>query len=269
MVAVETSRTLTGRLAAEAFGSDLEQDGKRHWRFSGDCTDPVEMRLAGRPDKVLVGLGIEPDRSVVGYAHVRCRKCDKCLEHRRRLWTARSIAEMRCSTRTWFGTLTVGPEHRVRALYLAQLKARRGEVDWTSLDEKERFGRVCAVLQPEVTRYLKRVRKNAKARFRYLLVTEAHKDGFPHFHVLLHEWNDPVRKVVLDGAWKLGFSQWRLSDRDPKQVTYVCKYLAKSALARIRASQEYGQACFAYATEQLVAASETLAEGHATFSKLR
>lgn len=256
MIAIETSRTLTTGLSGEAYGADIAPDGKRRWNYHGDCSQPQEMRLAGRPDKLLVALGIEKDEAFIGYAHVRCRKCDNCLEHRRRLWTARAIAELQCSDRTWFGTLTAGPEYRVRAKYQAMLAVGDG---WSQLSDMERFKEVANVMNKDVTLYLKRLRKNAKASFRYLLVIEAHKDGFPHFHMLLHEVGTPVRKRVLDEAWKLGFSKWKLCDRDPKTSGYVCKYLAKSALTRIRASQKYGQACYAYAAERLLDASRTVA----------
>lgn len=250
---VETSRTLTASLSAEAMGSDIGPYGVRRWRFAGDCTAPLEMRLAGRPDKLLVNLGIEPDKAHNGWMHVRCRQCEACLKARSHKWAARAVAELTASTRTWFGTLTVSPDNRVRALYQAQIKCSRVGSDWSELDDKRRFAELIAVLGPEVGKMLKRVRKNCGVSFRYLLVAESHKDGFPHFHLLLHEHEGKVSKRRLDEAWKLGFTKWRLvEDRGPQPAFYVCKYLAKSALARLRASQEYGQAGPRLAAQRLI-----------------
>lgn len=166
-----------------------------------------------------------------------------CLKHRSRVWSSRAIAECNGGVRNWFGTLTVAPEHRTRLLYQAQLATSRACNDWTALDEQERFLRILKELAPECTKYVKRVRRNSGASLRYLLVVEAHKDGFPHFHMLVHEHDGAVTKRALQNAWKLGFTKWNLvNEGDVKQCFYVCKYLAKSALARIRASEEYGQA---------------------------
>lgn len=245
MFNVETSRGLTTALGYQAAGAT-------EWHFEGDCTSPAVMRLAGRPDKVLVGLGIEPDRAYVGYLHGRCRKCEMCLKHRSRLWAARAVDEIKCANRTWFGTLTVRPDDRVRLAYEAQLRISRGGSDWLTLTESEKFYETCRSISPELTKFIKRTRKNSGVPLRYLLVVEAHKDGFPHFHCLVHESDGPVRKAVLDGAWKLGFSQFRLV-KDAGAAWYACKYLSKSALARIRASEQYGQACKDLAARRLIA----------------
>ena len=188
----------------------------------------------------------EPEKPKVMTAWVRvaCRKCEECLKHKRRLWTARAIAETRNALRTWFGTLTVSPERRFQAMMLAERKAlnRRCERldDLTSI---ERTKAIAAELAPEVTRWLKRVRFVSKAPLRYLLVVEAHADGFPHFHLLLHETSlAQVSKRTLEDQWTYGFSSWRLVPvGDMRQVTYVCKYLTKSAQTRVRASRHYGQ----------------------------
>jgi len=174
----------------------------------------------------------------------RCRKCEKCLAQKRRQWTARAIAEVRQSTRTWFGTLTVRPVERFRAQVRADIAARQRWAERLSaLSDKDRLKFISRVLGPEVTRFMKRVRFESKASLRYLLVVEPHKDGFPHYHLLLHETGPvQVSKRVLERQWGLGVSHWRLVDReDPRQAGYVCKYVNKSAEVRIRASRHYGQ----------------------------
>lgn len=247
---VETSRGLTTQLGFQAGGAT-------EWHFAGDCTAPVRMRMAGRPDKLLVHIGKEPDRAYIGYLWARCRKCEMCLRHRSRLWAARAVDEIKCAKRTWFGTLTVRPQDRVMLAYKAQLRLSRGGTDWLSLTESEKFQELVAEIAPECTKFVKRVRRNSGVPLRYLLVVEAHKDGFPHFHCLVHESDGPVIKAVLDKAWRLGFSQFRLV-KNEGAAWYACKYLSKSALARIRASERYGQDCFVLAARHLIDAVETL-----------
>lgn len=201
---------------------------------------------------------------------VRCRACESCLRHRGRLWAARAVDECNLATRNWFGTLTIAPMQRVKYLYAAQLRNDRAPGDsWDTLADTEQFRKICAEIQPEITRFLKRVRKNS-ASFRYLLVTEAHRDGFPHFHMILHESEGSIGKRVLDAAWRDGFSQWRLIPvGDPKGAWYACKYLSKSALTRVRASQRYGHEGrkLRVITERMKSASGILREAVAKSSR--
>lgn len=212
---------------------------------AGDCLKPIEIVYRGLPDPVRVKLRLEPDSSAIARYYARCRKCDPCLMHRRRLWTARAVAECAVASRTWFGTLTFAPVERVKHLYRAQLRRSRQTSDpWAKADEAEQFRCIVGEAGSEVTRYLKRLRKDV-GRFRYLLVSEAHKDGFPHFHLLLHELDNVVKKRQLDEHWHQGFAKWRLvALGDPLGARYVCKYLNKSALTRVRASQRYGQLAY-------------------------
>ena len=216
---------------------------------TGDCEAPVEIAYRGLPDPVRVGLRLEKDQRAIARLHGRCRKCPPCLRHRQRLWSARGFAESAVSSRTWFGTLTFNPVERVKHLYRAQIRHQRqtGE-QWANIGEAEQFRYIAAETGSEVTRYLKRIRKGyaeldeAPVRFRYLLVSEAHEDGFPHHHLLLHELGEEVVKRRLDRHWHQGFAKWRLAEvGSPKGAWYVCKYLSKSALTRVRASQRYGQ----------------------------
>lgn len=184
-----------------------------------------------------------PPRVRTVYVRVRCRKCPECLRHKRRLWTARAISEVRLSKRTWFGTLTVAPEYRFWAKAKAEKRTEQFRAErWSDLLPSERTKAIAGQLQPEVTKWLKRLRKNTKARLRYLLVVEPHKDEYPHFHLLLHEQDQPVSKRALEASWNLGFSSWRLvPEGEVRQVGYVCKYLTKDAQTRLRASRQYGR----------------------------
>lgn len=221
-----------------------------------DCLNPHEIHAIGLPDPhVQRGQGPLPVM-----LQARCRKCGPCLDHRRRLWTARAIDELRASTRTWFGTLTVAPEHRFRLRLLADRKCQSRRAEGLSeLTAAEQFAAVAAECLSEAQRWLKRVRKQARVPLRYLLVVEAHKSGDPHLHILLHEPGGPVRKQVLEDQWRTGFSHWRLVEGDGPAV-YACKYLTKSILTRVRASRRYGQpaAIAQVLTERLKAATRAV-----------
>lgn len=196
------------------------------------------------------GIG-EPLKAHFGkemYLAVRCRKCDPCLKARSAFWKLRAIAEIEQSHRTWFVTLTFGEAERTRADYAAGLRLDRRRMDVTPENlfrERQRY------LGPTVTRWLKRVRKGhareneSEVSFRYLLVVEAHKDGFPHYHLLIHEKAAlAITKRRLQRNWTAGFSSAKLVTGDDgefhKAAAYTCKYIAKSALTRIRASSTYG-----------------------------
>lgn len=92
-----------------------------------------------------------------------------------------------------------------------------------------------------VSAYMKTLRKRGFA-LRYLWVPELHRDGFPHYHGLLHDQSsDLVLKWKdLSDGWSPGFSVFKVVG-DAKALRYVTKYLSKEKLGRIRASQKYGE----------------------------
>lgn len=220
-------------LAERALRNGGTQVGLRSilWDLGQRCESPVWIEAGARP-------AIDP---YTGKRHqaiwvdmwVPCRRCRACLRKRSKRWARGAVSEIRASQRTWFGTLTLRPEEHYRALL-------RGKVGGSDLQRRHQG------VSPELTRYLKRVRKESGARFRYLLVMEAHKSGLPHYHMLLHEWEGQVRWSTLSEQWVLGFSRWKLVKEGPETPTdarsawYIAKYLAKSVEARVRASQRYG-----------------------------
>lgn len=205
------------------------------------CTRPVELPAVGLPSAIQAIQGQER-QSLTLTMQARCRKCEGCLKHRRNLWAARALDEVQGSTRTWFGTLTIRPSERVRLRYRAEARyLRAGRETISSLDASEQFRIVCRELYREATLFLKRLRQQC-GPFRYLLVVEAHKSGDPHLHMLIHEHEHQLPKATIEAQWRIGFSHWRLvEETNGKAVWYVCKYLAKDAAARVRASQRYGQ----------------------------
>lgn len=217
----------------------------REWDCSADCERPVTVELFGRPSATLGRRSIVVKRGEVTPLRVivqaRCRACTRCLRRRARLWSWRSLREARCSVRNWLGTLTLSPDFQIRCLSEARAECDRQGVDYDALEENERFRARVAIASREITKWLKRVRKESGSRFRYCLVAEAHKSGDPHFHIVVNECDPvhPVRHRTLVTQWKWGFSKFNLL-KDEKAVTYATKYLSKSKLARVRASLRYG-----------------------------
>lgn len=236
-------------------------NGTRASPLHGDCKNPVGIEYRAGQDEALhrlkrwredETLDIAPGYGLFGdwlpsfrtsaSLTVRCRKCGPCLKQRAKVWATRGQIELVASRRSWFGTLTLSPESR----FIARLKADAAvsnSARWSDLDDTEQFKEIAKVIRREFQLFLKRVRKQSGARFRYLCTTEAHKDGFPHVHLLLHEVSETrVTKRLLEKQWQLGISHWRLvNNHDHKVPWYVAKYLTKSILAKPVASLRYGR----------------------------
>lgn len=244
------------------------------WDLAGKCQRPVYREIWQRPPKHLIGaeIGTTHDGEVLRTSQkvaqakhiivgrhtktplcvrlwVRCRRCDKCLARRAMRWQFAAKSETGEATRTWFGTLTLSPEEQFLALTRARAKLAVSGVDYDALPFGEQFGLLVGAINPIVTKYLKRVRKESGVPLRYLIVAERHKSGLPHFHMLVHERvaGACVKERTLSKQWRAGFSKWRLV-HDVRQATYLCKYLSKTLAARVRASQGYGKTASAIAT---------------------
>jgi len=241
---VETiERVFANALASEAFTRLGTRRGV--WDVSRDCDRPVPVTLHSRATGSLRRL--KAGKPIPGIELVMltpCRRCLVCLRKKARLWRYRALSEIQVAPRTWFGTLNTRPDFDVWCDHVAATETR----DFWSLPLEKKFAPRVKVMGREVTKYLKRVRKNSGVPIRYLLVSEQHnsentsdwKRGRPHFHMLVHEYpNSPMRKHFLDDAWHHGFSQWRLT-RDQEAAWYVSKYITKSNDARVRASLDYG-----------------------------
>lgn len=174
--------------------------------------------------------------------HVKCRKCKNCLKARSVLWSNRAKIERSLSSRTWMGTLTLNPTSQHITLNQTRVRLAKGGTDYEALTVEEQFAEHVKTIGVEITKYFKRVRKSTGAPIRYLLVAEHHKSGLPHFHCLVHERSPdtPVRHASLASNWRLGFEHFKLV-HSSKGVSYVTKYLTKSAAARVRASLYYGK----------------------------
>lgn len=207
------------------------------WDISGPCENPVWVEYAGLGQVSDGGsINLRTHRNYVDMV-VRCRECPNCLRWRAWQWTQRSMAEVRSSCRTWLVTLTLSPAEHFRMQCIAAARLP----NFGQASASQQFGARHVACSVELTKWLKRVRKNSGAKLTYLLVAERHKSGLPHYHALIHEKTPdrPVTYRQICSAWTLGFTNAKLVD-GTKPSHYVCKYLAKDASARVRASQSYG-----------------------------
>ncbi len=235
-------------------GGEVKSASRIFWNVAGrgrlECQRPVFREYLGATP---VGYDFRTDRAQ-GRIHTRsleldtrCRRCPPCLEARKLLWRGRARSEIAQAARTWFGTLTCTPQFQVLAQYRASLRLSKSGIKWDDLNREEQFAERVSEISPEITKWLKRVRKQAsvalrqKARdddgceatkgkrcschrladftvtLKYLLVVEEHTGGgahhgLPHFHLLIHECNvdRPVRHSVLKAKWTLGITDFVL-----------------------------------------------------------
>lgn len=266
------ARTLGEKLVS---GARLERKGVVSWEIdaAGSCENPVGFSQTYRG-----GSGVAErrrrnrhgDRALFLDGTGRCRQCDACRRYRRAVWRNRCYDELGRASRTWWGTLTMRPEVRSLVTTEAMVASYSSGVDYAALSDADRGQRVGRVFGQRVQQFLKRVRKVSRAKLRYMLVGEQHADGYPHVHILLHEASKPCAKRVLEGAWRDGFSKWRLVQADDnsrlKVSAYITKYMLKSSGARIRASRRYGStnSVVASGLPAIAASSPTSPEGAGT-----
>jgi len=161
---------------------------------------------------------------------IRCSKCEPCRAMRAWDWQLRSTGEFTQSKSAWFGTLTFHPVVRRKIFEAA-----------SSLENGSASRRLFVASGRYVTLFLKRLRK-AHVAVRYLLVSEPHRDGFPHWHACLFEPPTGIKRLgyeVLNSEWTYGHSSFHAM-WDPYCVRYVTKYIHKVPGARVRASIQYG-----------------------------
>lgn len=241
-------------IAAKAMdsGALLRTRTNMSWDVAGNCERPVYRKVdgAGRPKGMKVWqekLTARTNESAIMRIEMdtRCRKCGPCRRARAAYWRIRAEQEIAVSGRSWFVTLTLAPEEHFRMKVQASVRLAAQGVEFDRLTADEQFAQRHKEICRELTLWIKRVRKQSGVSLRYLLVAEAHKSGLPHYHALVHETaaDGKVTAATLRGQWKLGFTKANLvaQERGSKSAAYVCKYLSKSALSRVRASQGYGQ----------------------------
>jgi len=239
-----------------------------------DCEDPIEIEVWGRYDRKC-----DQVKPIFVTVISRCRKCAACLKRKARFWTGRAMTEYQASPATYLVTLTLRPEmhyHFEAGMQLPLYRGRKLIRDAVAPERlataTQRFRQLAQEEGRAVTAYLDRIRK--RARFRYLLVAERHMGnpssevfGKPHFHVLLHEqevgalikaseyqehagrctvcdrWHKDAYEccdhAFVRTQWPHGFTKV-VRCVDAKSAVYVCKYVSKDPMARVRASLGYG-----------------------------
>lgn len=242
-------------LAAQALvegGYDRPTLATIRWDLAANCEKPLcrTSHVRSEPTVSGVRLGGKSGYDYIPGEHnvwnvdyqLRCRRCEPCLRYRRSVWAVRARSETVGSVRSWFGTLTLAPEHHFQMLTRARYRLSQGGTEFETLSEAEQFSERHREISLELTKFLKRVRQSSRATLRVLLVAERHESGLPHYHALIHEYGmQPVRYRQLAGQWPLGHCMFKLIDpADLRACWYVTKYLAKSADARVRASLGYG-----------------------------
>lgn len=258
------------RLCARALrhGATIPTLNVVRWDISGGCLDPHMVQLEGRAPEAggLDDWGkfkryephqVAPPARSNEYGYMsplwldiltRCRKCDPCRKARRRFWAKRAQLEAADAHRTWFCTYTFRPSKRLVIRYQAEARFhKKVGGSWYGLTPDEQFPWLAVEAGKELTKYFKRLRKNTRAPLRYILIAENHKDGFPHFHALVHQMTGKIvteRRLRWDW-WPCGFSKCELVANSEKAANYVTKYITKTVLTRIRASQFYGKSTVA------------------------
>ena len=183
-----------------------------------DTPEPVLRYIrAGGSDRPLEVTAFRP-----------CRRCAKCLQFRQLQWRERCLNEIEHSPRTWLVTLTFDPHHLAGILFEAARFSHLG----TAAEDRAAYS--------HVQKYLKRLRKAASARCRYMFVFERGEEtGRPHYHALLHEVDRPISKRLIEANWRSNVHA-RLVKSGRGSASYVTKYLTKSLDVRPRASAGYG-----------------------------
>lgn len=219
-------------------GATVVKPGVLHGDFAGDCMRPQGAAVHFRK------RGPGPTKSVFADLEVRCRRCEACRKQAQRQWMARAIVEVKLAQRTWFGTLTLNPQTRMRYLNELRMESANLGSDYDENPIDARWRDTVRLFGRDLTLWGKRVRAESRSALRCLFVFERHRDGTPHVHGLVHEGHGTVQvgRRTLDGQWaQNGFSQWRLLKGDPvKAAAYVTKYVTKTMDARVRASIGYG-----------------------------
>lgn len=161
------------------------------------CETPVRIKYIAR------GAFGSPKKPMTLEVLHRCRKCKPCEKARSRQWAARAAIEFEQSERTWFGTLTLAPQHHavvdgwVASSGLWPDRSRLSDAQF----KKALFRARASVVGEQVSSWLSILREFAWLRLhrreviRYMLVAEKHDSGVtadfmrgrPHFHLILHE----------------------------------------------------------------------------------
>jgi hypothetical protein len=151
------------------------------------------------------------------------------LKVRQWRWVSAAAHEQAFAFNTWFITLTYKPGFRAECFRSASAMENR---------KQSSTKRLVRASGHHVANYIKRLRKSDLS-LRYVCVPELHRDGFPHWHGLVHDLTGNLTWERLTDEWSAGFSVVKIV-RDANAIRYVAKYLSKDRIGRVRASRNYG-----------------------------
>lgn len=212
------SGSCSSPVVREVHARDAHYTGE--WVTTSGCVELPndEFRLEQWQDFVVTKSPFWGGRILHADIYVRCRKCNECADHKRRVWQARALFEFANCERTWFLTCTMAFHARLEA------DTSGDPVKW---------------IRREAQLFMKRIRKNTGLHIRYLCAVERHKDGTPHLHFLIHDMTGFLVKRAIQSEWRHGFSNCKLAEKD--NVFYVTKYIVKDLQGgRIPCSLRYG-----------------------------
>jgi len=140
---------------------------------------------------------------------VQCRKCETCLQARKRQWVGRILAEMQTCQETWFTTHTYGGGYE------------NGEAYWIDY--------------ADIQKMFKRLRKDGY-KFKYIAVGEyGEKRSRGHFHLMLFWQSDPppvseMNERIQFEYWPHGYSQIEYPRSGQGSAAYIMDYMNKANL---------------------------------------
>lgn len=227
----------------------IEGTNAFEWDVNAYCEEPLHRTLHARgSDREMrkQKWKVNPGSLTVHLQGLPCRKCAKCRFIKQSKWTDRILRELSMSDRTWFVTLTLSPEEQHR-VFMEEL-AYRNSRGWRDTDfdkEADEWRLRCEGVSKLLTKFLKRVRKPLAGEddvsFRYVAVTEPHKNGLPHLHLLMTERAGSLTYRRICDRWTHGHSDASLVKDPVGAGKYVAKYITKDGSTRIRASVRYGE----------------------------
>lgn len=241
------NRRLVDKVLNMIFSGNVQFIKVRPYRYevflSGDCLNPYLIELTGRDsvdqfDREVLLQGSASNPTFVDL-YVRCRRCETCRANTYRRWYARTMQEMMISQKAYLVTPTFNGEHR-NEINVGAVLRMIGDDDLTE------WGALNKASYEFVKKAFKRVRSRNKREsrpvtLRYLAVSEAHEDGFPHYHILIFaDKRYGLNDCLFTEFVKMGRTTVDLVKDPQRQVGYCLKYILKSGQHSIRASLNFG-----------------------------
>lgn len=247
-ISIEGLADLANRAMAHG-ATRIDGSNALEWEVNAYCENPFSRTLHARGyDRELRKhkWAASPGSLSLHLIGLPCRKCSKCRYVHSTMWRDRIVDECHNHKRSWFVTLTMNPAEHQRS-FMQEMRDRNssGWLD-TDFDQPgQEWSLRASGASKLLTKFLKRVRKplvgEEAIQLRYVAVTERHKTGLPHLHLIMHEVSGKLTYRRICDRWTHGFSDASLVRDNTKVGWYVAKYVTKDSLTRMRASQGYGK----------------------------